>query len=93
MSIRILLPGRGRKYALTDGFSSVAQCFVDVLDGEIGLGGENVALSLALGDQTDDRCDRNARAAMFYWLWRVRGRRTLPVLVRHDSVPLVTRAR
>ena len=25
--------------------------------------------------------------AMFYWLWRVRGRRTLPVLVRHDSVP------
>ncbi len=21
--------------------------------------------------------------AMFYWLWRVRGRRTLPVLVRH----------
>jgi len=30
--------------------------------------------------------------AMFYWLWRVRGRRTLPVLVRHDSVPLATRA-
>ncbi len=25
--------------------------------------------------------------AMFYWLWRVRGRRTLPVLVRHDSMP------
>ena len=23
--------------------------------------------------------------AMFYWLWRVRGRRTLPVLVRHDG--------
>jgi hypothetical protein len=22
--------------------------------------------------------------AMFYWLWRVRGRSTLPVLVRHD---------
>jgi len=22
--------------------------------------------------------------AMFYWLWRVRGRRTLPVLVRND---------
>jgi uncharacterized membrane protein len=22
--------------------------------------------------------------AMFYWLWRVRGRRTLPVLLRHD---------
>jgi hypothetical protein len=31
--------------------------------------------------------------AMFYWLWRVRGRRTLPVLVRHDSVPLATRAK
>ena len=30
---------------------------------------------------------------MFYWLWRVRGRRTLPVLVRHDSVPLATRAK
>ena len=26
--------------------------------------------------------------AMFYWLWRVRGRRPLPVLVRHDSVTL-----
>jgi len=26
--------------------------------------------------------------AMFYWLWRVRARRTLPVLVRHDSTPL-----
>ena len=25
-------------------------------------------------------------ATMFYWLWRVRGRRTLAVLVRHDSV-------
>jgi uncharacterized membrane protein len=24
--------------------------------------------------------------AMFYWLWRVRHRRTLPVLVRHDSM-------
>lgn len=23
--------------------------------------------------------------AMSYWLWRVRSRRTLPVLVRHDS--------
>jgi hypothetical protein len=23
---------------------------------------------------------------MFYWLWRVRSRRTLPVLVQHDSV-------
>ncbi len=22
--------------------------------------------------------------AMFYWLWRVRSRRTFPVLVRHD---------
>ena len=30
-------------------------------------------------------------AAMFYWLWRVRGRRALPVLVRHDSMPLITR--
>ena len=29
--------------------------------------------------------------AMFYWLWRVRARRTLPVLVRHDS-PLTTPA-
>src|SRR5438874_2466289 len=28
--------------------------------------------------------------AMFYWLWRVRGRRTLPVLVRNDSMPLAT---
>jgi hypothetical protein len=25
--------------------------------------------------------------AMFYWLWRVRGRGPLPVLVRHDVVP------
>lgn len=25
--------------------------------------------------------------AMFYWLWRVRGRRPLPVLVRHDPNP------
>ena len=31
-------------------------------------------------------------AAMFYWLWRVRSRRTLPVLVRHDSMPLAPRA-
>ena len=31
--------------------------------------------------------------AMFYWLWRVRGRRPLPVLVRHDSMPLATRAK
>jgi hypothetical protein len=31
--------------------------------------------------------------AMFYWLWRVRGHRTLPVLVRHDSMPLATRAK
>ena len=28
--------------------------------------------------------------AMFYWLWRVRCRRPLPVLVRHDSVALPT---
>jgi hypothetical protein len=31
--------------------------------------------------------------AMFYRLWKVRGRRALPVLVRHDSVPLATRAK
>src|SRR5207248_5272361 len=31
--------------------------------------------------------------AMFYWLWRVRRRRTLPVLLQHDSMPLTTRAR
>ena len=31
--------------------------------------------------------------AMFYWLWRVRGRRALPVLVRHDSMPFATRAK
>ncbi len=30
--------------------------------------------------------------AMFYWLWRVRGRRTLPVLVRHDSVVIASGA-
>ena len=30
--------------------------------------------------------------AMFYWLWRVRGRR-VPVLVRHDSIPLAARAK
>jgi uncharacterized membrane protein len=30
--------------------------------------------------------------AMFYWLWRVRGRRTLPVVSRHDSMPLTTPA-
>jgi uncharacterized membrane protein len=30
--------------------------------------------------------------AMFYWLWRVRRRRALPVIIRHDSSPLVTRA-
>jgi hypothetical protein len=28
--------------------------------------------------------------AMFYWLWRVRRRRTLPVVVRHDSMPFTT---
>ncbi len=26
--------------------------------------------------------------AMFYWLWRVRRRRTLPVIVRHEPMPL-----
>jgi hypothetical protein len=30
--------------------------------------------------------------AMFYWLWRVRSRRALPVLVRHDPMPLTTPA-
>jgi hypothetical protein len=30
--------------------------------------------------------------AMFYWLWRVRGRRALPVVVRHDSIQLTTPA-
>jgi hypothetical protein len=30
--------------------------------------------------------------AMFYWLWRVRGRGTLPVFVRHDSVAVAPRA-
>lgn len=30
--------------------------------------------------------------AMFYWLWRVRRRRALPVVVRHDSMPLTTPA-
>ena len=29
--------------------------------------------------------------AMFYWLWRVRGRRFSPVLVRHDPVPPIPR--
>jgi hypothetical protein len=28
---------------------------------------------------------------MFYWLWTLRGGRTLPVLVRHDSVPVAPR--
>ena len=31
--------------------------------------------------------------AMFYWLWRVRSRRPLPVFVRHDSMPLATRTK
>ncbi len=31
--------------------------------------------------------------AMFYWLWRVRGRRPLPVLVRHDPLAPATHAR
>ncbi|HEV7667890.1 MAG TPA: DUF2306 domain-containing protein [Thermoanaerobaculia bacterium] len=30
--------------------------------------------------------------AMFYWLWRVRRRRALPVILRHDSMPLATPA-
>jgi uncharacterized membrane protein len=31
--------------------------------------------------------------AMFYWLWRVRRRRTLPEHVRHDSMSLAIRAK
>jgi len=31
--------------------------------------------------------------AMFYWLWRVRSRGSLPVLVRHDPIPLASRAK
>src|SRR5947208_1444159 len=31
--------------------------------------------------------------AMFYWLWRVRRRGALPVLLQHDSMPLATRAK
>ena len=31
--------------------------------------------------------------AMFYWLWRVRGRRPLPVLVRHDAMLLAAPAK
>ena len=27
--------------------------------------------------------------AMFYWLWRVRRRRPLPVIMRHDPMPLI----
>jgi hypothetical protein len=30
--------------------------------------------------------------AMFYWMWRVRGRRALPVVVRPDSLPLAAPA-
>lgn len=30
--------------------------------------------------------------AMFYWLWRVRGRGTLPMLIRHDPVAVARRA-
>ena len=30
--------------------------------------------------------------AMVYWLWRVRARRTLPVLVRHDPAAIAPRA-
>jgi uncharacterized membrane protein len=29
---------------------------------------------------------------MFYWLWRVRRRRALPVIIRHDPTPLTTPA-
>ncbi len=30
--------------------------------------------------------------AMFYWLWRVRSRRTLPVIIRNDAMSLAARA-
>ncbi len=30
--------------------------------------------------------------AMFYWLWRVRRRRALPVIIRHDPMPLTAPA-
>lgn len=30
--------------------------------------------------------------AMFYWLWRVRSRRALPVLLRHDPMPVISPA-
>jgi hypothetical protein len=30
--------------------------------------------------------------AMFYWLWRIRSRRTLPVVVRNDSMPVTVPA-
>jgi uncharacterized membrane protein len=30
--------------------------------------------------------------AMFYWLWRVRRRRPLPLIVRHDPMPLIAPA-
>jgi hypothetical protein len=30
--------------------------------------------------------------AMFYWLWRLRGRRTVPVLIRHDPTERSARA-
>jgi hypothetical protein len=30
--------------------------------------------------------------AMFYWLWRVRRRRPLPVIVRYDPMPLAAPA-
>ena len=30
--------------------------------------------------------------AMFYWLWRVRRRRALPVVIRHEALPLATPA-
>ena len=31
-------------------------------------------------------------AAMFFWMWRVRRRRPLPVVVRHDPMQLITSA-
>jgi hypothetical protein len=31
--------------------------------------------------------------AMFYWLWKLRDRRALPTLIRHDSLPVAARAK
>jgi uncharacterized membrane protein len=31
--------------------------------------------------------------AMFYWMWRVRSRRALPVVIRNEAIPLTTTAK